>query len=435
MREYTLIIVDDHKPTIDELDRAISSHANINIHTFQDARDALSFSEENSIHIALIDIRMPGIGGMELLRRLKEKFPHLMAIMMTGFSPEDTPVESKNLGAVDFLEKPITLPYLLATIKHSLKELDLWNDLEETKNLLQWTIDAVPDGIALCNNKGEIILSNPPGKIVKTFLEKGFRDDKIIHQNGRQYDYRVLNLSDLTLHYLRDVTGLIESERYNSFREMAKAIGHEIKNPLTPIRLLIQEVLEREVSDPEREGILQDALNKILLQVERLSSLAKTFSIYGTIREVNMRRGFLSGVLKNQVSIWTPSAKKAGIEIITEFPDREKECYFDETLLTQVLTNLIKNSIEAMERGGELDISMSLIHGKAILEIKDTGGGLPEEVEKRLFYPHMSTKTGGSGLGLLICKECIDKMRGSLEIISEDKGVKAKIILSCKTAT
>jgi nitrogen fixation/metabolism regulation signal transduction histidine kinase len=207
------------------------------------------------------------------------------------------------------------------------------------------------------------------------------------------------------------------SQRVLAWGEMARQVAHEIKNPLTPIRLGMQHLLRaRSDARPDFDRILQKNATRILAEIDRLDQIARAFSRYGTAPEerapgeptdvgavvrdvVELERMGVDGV------IWS-LAVEGGIVARA----RAEE-------LREVLLNVLENS--RLARARRVDVRAVREPGRVVVTVQDDGDGIPKDVMPRIFEPRFSTRTSGSGLGLAISRRLVDGWGGSIAVASE----------------
>jgi len=224
-----------------------------------------------------------------------------------------------------------------------------------------------------------------------------------------------------------DLTELIRSKKLSAWIEMARQIAHEVKNPLTPIKLSAQ-FMQRayDKKDENFEEIFKSSIGTIMRHIDILHRIASEFSSFGKISELKAEKIMLNGFIQEQISSYR------GIEKIEIFfqPGEDIEVNADREGLRKVLNNLIENSIEAIEGVGEIIFSTRRGNGVAEIRILDTGSGLSHEVEGKLFEPYFSTKTTGTGLGLAICKSLVDQMGGNIIIRNSERSAGVEVLVT-----
>ncbi|MBX7203012.1 MAG: GHKL domain-containing protein [Bacteroidia bacterium] len=209
---------------------------------------------------------------------------------------------------------------------------------------------------------------------------------------------------------------LARSERESAWREMAKQVAHEIKNPLTPIKLSIQH-LNRAWHDnaPDFEQRLDRFAKTLIEQIDTLSHIATEFSNFAQMPRMVIEQVDLHEMLHNVVDFFS---KDNNIEC--EFTTTETgKCLTlsDREQLLRVFNNLIRNAIQSIPEGNKGLIQVSLTHNEKawVIAVSDNGSGIPLEIREKIFYPNFTTRTGGMGLGLALVKSIIESSGGSVE--------------------
>ena len=207
---------------------------------------------------------------------------------------------------------------------------------------------------------------------------------------------------------------LAKSERESAWREMARQIAHEIKNPLTPMKLSIQHLQRALKDNPDNAIPLADKVSKTMVeQIDNLSEIATAFSSFAQMPTANKENVDLIEILQNVVDLFnqnnetqiffTPTIKNAFV-------------YSDKNQLLSVFNNLIKNAQQATEEKDDawVKIRIEEKEGKFITSIKDNGEGIPDDRKEKLFVPNFTTKSSGTGLGLAISKQIIVNNNGHI---------------------
>ncbi|RPI42140.1 MAG: HAMP domain-containing protein, partial [Bacteroidetes bacterium] len=208
---------------------------------------------------------------------------------------------------------------------------------------------------------------------------------------------------------------LAQSERETAWREMAKQIAHEIKNPLTPMKLNVQHLqrtLEEGTNDPEMVHRISATL---IEQIDSLSAIANEFSDFAKMPRARNEKINLISKLKNLVQLFEGS-DKAEIELDTGAGERI-QVYADKEQLMRVFINLVKNGLQAIPEGksGRIRISVDTDGDRHVtVSFRDNGKGIPEGIRDRLFQPNFTTKSGGMGMGLAISNKIIRSLGGKI---------------------
>ncbi|MCB0396572.1 MAG: GHKL domain-containing protein [Flavobacteriales bacterium] len=220
------------------------------------------------------------------------------------------------------------------------------------------------------------------------------------------------------------VEKLQKSERESAWQEMARQVAHEIKNPLTPMKLSIQH-LERAWKDkaPDREERLKNFTRSMIEQIETLSTIATEFSNFAKMPVQKNEDIDLSRLLDNTTRLFEESEQ---VEVV--YMNRTKgeaRVFADKDQLVRVFNNLIKNGIQAIpeDRAGKIEVVLEDEGRQWIIEVRDNGSGIPRDQLDKIFVPNFTTKTGGMGLGLAMVKNIVEGFGGSIWFeTSEGKG-------------
>lgn len=205
---------------------------------------------------------------------------------------------------------------------------------------------------------------------------------------------------------------LEQTQREKAWREIAQQVAHEIKNPLTPMKLTLQQ-LERAMK--EGNGSVEktrQAIATLLSQVDTLNDIASSFSGFARMPEPVIVRLELVSLIRRVIDLHSPTGEVA-------FRSTEREVYVlgDEQLLSRTFSNLILNGLQAGSPGQRTKVSVTLQREKdnVRIRVQDNGKGIDSEIADRIFLPHFSTKKSGSGLGLAISRQAIHQMNGTIE--------------------
>ena len=209
---------------------------------------------------------------------------------------------------------------------------------------------------------------------------------------------------------------LATSEREQAWREMAKQVAHEIKNPLTPMRLSVQSFQRRfNPEDPNIHEKIEEFSKTLIQQIDTLSSIASAFSNFAKMPAQKNETLNVVEVVRLALDIFNEpyvvfSAKKEVLII-----------EFDRTQLIRVVTNLVKNAIQAKseERDPSVIVQVKEENNKVIIDVSDNGIGISDENKSKIFEPKFTTKTSGMGLGLPMVKNIVETYGGTLTFTSE----------------
>lgn len=236
-----------------------------------------------------------------------------------------------------------------------------------------------------------------------------------------------------------DLTDLLKAQRQMAWREVARRVAHEIKNPLTPIALSAQRIkrhLERGTPDEASLAVIHGCADTIAGAVETVRTLVDEFSTMARFPAPQVRPADVNGIVHNALSMF--EGRLEGVTVRTQLGTDLPKVMADAEALKRALANLVDNAAEAMRETmvREIQISTSLLSSRDMVEVvvADTGHGITSEVKEKLFLPYFSTKQRGTGLGLAIVSRIIEEHHGSIRI-EENKPVGTKFIVELPVAT
>jgi len=213
-----------------------------------------------------------------------------------------------------------------------------------------------------------------------------------------------------------DLTQLIKVQRVAAWREVARRIAHEIKNPLTPIQLSAQRLRKRYLEKLDHdEGVFDECTRTIVKQVEELKGMVNEFSNFARMPTSNPTPNHLNEIIQETLVLFREAHKDVNFDFV---PNELPVFNLDRDQIKRVMINLLKNSLAAIDRDGEIHIQTSYDPKLQMvrLEVSDNGCGIPEEDKGRLFEPYYSTKKSGTGLGLTIVNAIIADHNGYIRV-------------------
>jgi len=234
------------------------------------------------------------------------------------------------------------------------------------------------------------------------------RNDEIgalVHEYNRMIDELAISAEKLS-----------RSERESAWREMAKQIAHEIKNPLTPMKLQLQQLQRALKDDMSTEKLKENVerINKMLIeQIDNLSNIASEFSNFANMPRTENETLNLAEVLSSAIFLFSGSP---GITILFNDDGSDRKVFADRGQLLRLFSNLIKNAIQSIPEGkeGRIEINVETSGGFHIASVQDNGTGIAAEQRSKIFTPNFTTKTSGMGLGLAIVKNTAEQAGGKV---------------------
>jgi two-component system nitrogen regulation sensor histidine kinase NtrY len=329
--------------------------------------------------------------------------------------------------------------------------------LEEAQRRTDAVLRTVASGVVAVDENGRVILANPraeqllgdvppPGapvsgvgeravavRLARFLLTRQQEDGFELERDGSTLRGQLTRLDRggavLTLD---DVTELARAQRVLAWGEMARQVAHEIKNPLTPIRLGVQH-LRRAFGRPNFEAVLEQNVSRILTEIDRLDEIARAFSRYGGAPEERApaEPTDVAAIVGDVVALETLGESQ--VQWICRMPDEVPPALARGDELREVLLNLFENARLADARV----VSATVARGATstgtpavVVSVADDGSGIPADVLPKIFEPHFSTRTSGSGLGLAISRRLVESWGGEVTIASEPgKGTTVRVTL------
>ncbi|MCH7680202.1 HAMP domain-containing protein [candidate division KSB1 bacterium] len=259
---------------------------------------------------------------------------------------------------------------------------------------------------------------------------------------GGDWDYRVKadskdEVGDLVDAFNTMITTLKEKqdqvvslEKMAAWREIARILAHEIKNPLTPIQLTVQQMKDKyEGDDPEYSRLLEECSEIVTDEIESLRTLVREFSEFARMPKLSLAPGDFNELIEEVRKLYPNN--NISLELESALP----ELNFDHEKMRRVIINLIENGLDSISEKGEgnIRIRTNLKDKMAVMYCADTGNGIPDETREKIFEPYFSTKKSGMGLGLAIVKRIIEEHGGRISVESkEGEGTKFEIELPVK---
>jgi len=338
-------------------------------------KEALDALDQEQADVVVMDVKMPVMDGLEALRKIKETFPKIEVILLTGHaSPEDGVTGIKS-GAFDNLCKPIKLEHLVSKV-------------QQARDKLLW-----------------------------------------VEEKARQAEFKA-----------RMEQQMIATERLASVGVMASGVAHEINNPLAIIQEAagwMTSLLDKpELADMPRKESFEKALEKILNSVERAKKI--THQLLGVVRKTEsiLKEVSLQEIVGEVISLVEREARNKDVQILGDVQPDGATIWTDPNPLRQVLLNLTTNAIQACYRGARVTILVRQNGHETRLSVKDEGEGIPAENMQRIFEPFFTTKPPdqGTGLGLFVSRNMVEKLGGQLEVESRlGQGSAFSLILPQRT--
>jgi signal transduction histidine kinase len=226
----------------------------------------------------------------------------------------------------------------------------------------------------------------------------------------------------------------LQAERVAAWRELARRLAHELKNPLFPLQVTVENLMRAKQKAPEMfEEVFHEGTATLLAEINNLKTIIGRFSEFSKMPQPQRQPTQVNDVVRSVLRVFHAQLQeKNQVAVRTELADTLPEISADPDLLHRALQNLVLNAIDAMPEGGELTIRSATLSDGVEISVSDTGSGLTQEECGRLFTPYYTTKQHGTGLGLAIVQSVVSDHGGKISVEStKEKGTTFRIELPC----
>ena len=262
-------------------------------------------------------------------------------------------------------------------------------------------------------------ISSPIRRLTKATASVANGDFNVELDDNVKGDIKELfsGFNSMTRELQKNQIELAELERENAWKEMAKQVAHEIKNPLTPMKLAVQQlIVAYRDKSKSFDSIFEKVSSTILSQIENLSLIASEFSRFARMPNFKIEKIDLIPVIRDSVNLFVH--EKINIELKTYFDEAYVEA--DKSQFRRMLINLIRNSIQA--GADSIKLKLEKTNGSFILTVSDNGSGIQQNIKDKIFDSNFTTKPKGMGLGLTLAKRFIEGINGSISLENRESG-------------
>jgi len=385
----SILIVDDNEGARRSL-ALFFRQKGYEVDTAQTGQEAIEKVQGRFFNMALLDIRLPDIDGVELLAPLKEIHPDMVAIMVTAYASLENAVRALNNGAFAYITKPVNMDGVLATVREGLEKQHL---VVENRRLYQAT--------------------------QKELAERKRAEEELLETNR--------SLEEALGELRATQKQIIQQERLRALGQIESGIAHDFNNALTPILgyseliFMLPAILDDKEKMMNYLKLMNTAAKDASNVVMRLRNFYREREEDETLVSVNLNR-LVKQTIELTEAKWKDQAQSNGITIsVSTDLQQVPQINGNESELRNASTNLIFNAVDAMPEGGTLTIRTHSDDEYVVLELSDTGVGMTNEVKQRCFEPFFSTKgESGTGLGLSMVHGIIRRHKGTIEIQSKE---------------
>lgn len=249
-------------------------------------------------------------------------------------------------------------------------------------------------------------------------------NEKILYHQQDEIGLLVERYNQMVDEVAQSTALLAQQEREEAWKTMARQVAHEIKNPLTPMKLTIQQLQRMQKLHPDNfEENFHKATHLLIEQIDNLTLIANEFSYFAKMPSTQVEEVDLAAKANASIALFLPEVEDR-IQIRYHGAPTGIWAMSDEKLIIQVFNNLIKNAIQALHKrtDGEIDIIIEEKPETILIKVCDNGPGIPDEIKDRVFIPNFTTKSSGMGMGLVITKKIVEDSGGMIHFTSSDAG-------------
>lgn len=345
-----------------------------------------------------------------------EAFYHLSRMRQVQYVQQETVASLNYLSIYAAVRNEEGSVYAYLNIPYFLSQVDL---NQEISNFLV-TIINLNAFIFLIAGTIALFITN---KITRSFsvigdkmkeISVGRNNEEIVWNRNDEIGELVKQYNKMVRQLEQSAGALAKSEREGAWREMARQVAHEIKNPLTPMKLSIQYLQKANNNNQQNvKELTTNVANTLVEQIDHLSKIAADFARFANIGNTNFEIFDLHGVLENLTDLYQahPNVRFHWNKVADELVIKA-----DKTHMNRLFTNLLTNAIEACNGISKcmIEINESVNDSRAVIEIRDNGEGIAPDMQPKIFTPNFTTKTSGTGLGLAMCKSIVEQTGGAI---------------------
>ncbi len=257
---------------------------------------------------------------------------------------------------------------------------------------------------------------------------------KVEVESGDELGQLAASFNRMTEDLVQQKDRTLQAERVAAWRELARRLAHELKNPLFPLQVTVENLMRAKQKSPEVfEEVFQEGTATLLAEINNLKMIIGRFSEFSKMPQPQRRPTQVNDVVGSVLRVFHAQLQeKSQILVHAELAEALPEISADPDLLHRALQNLVLNAIDAMPQGGALTIRTATLGNRIELSVSDTGSGLTPEECGRLFTPYYTTKQHGTGLGLAIVQSVVSDHSGKISVEStKEKGTTFHIELPC----
>ena len=470
-----ILIVDDEKGLRIGVQRLLEMEG-YEVDVAENGAEGIKLGTSKDYDLAVIDLKMPDIEGIEVLKNIKQKFPNTVCFIATAYASYDTAIEATKLGAQSYIPKPFTPEELISELKNGyqkrqlLLEEEKWKREREERLLevafektrLNTIINSITDGVLVVNKEGLAVLFNPAvfrfleldeikveeyilDKIRPEFLE--LINKFLLSDSKEKRSYTIQlelkanrkffieataspvfhpgdNLAGVVIVF-KDITELKRIELIKS--QFVSMVSHELKAPIAAVYGFLKLISDENIKLTKEQ--VKDYINRSMIRLDGLLKMVNDLLDISRMElktvKKEIRKVCITEIIKSVLELFQIDIQRKSIQVEYDYQSNEFCIKADFDEITTLYTNLISNAIKYNRQQGSVVIKIYHLGNFVVTEIKDSGIGMKEEEKKKLFSEFYRAKNeftkniSGTGLGLSIVKRIVDSYSGKIEIESE----------------
>ncbi len=487
-----ILLVDDEDYLRNGVKRILQIEG-FEVDTAENGGEGIQKGTDSDFDIALLDLKMPDMSGIEVLRKIREVRPNTICFMATAYASYETAVEATKLGAEGYILKPFTPDELIHNIEKGMQKRRLILEAERLRlerearllelaferSRLNTIINLLADGVLVMNQYGEMVYYNPAAlrlldldeillaERILEVLPQEVREiatsmitKETFEDVGQSVQFRIAAPQEMFVEVTcspipdngkkktagivvvaKDITQYKQIENLKS--QFVSMVSHELKAPVAATIgfLDILNNPKMNLNDEQRTDFLTRSTSRLKSLLTMVNDLLDISRIELNTVKREIVKLDLAALLGESIQMMEFEARKKGITISFTKSDSAYTIEADKLEIERVITNLLSNAIKYNREEGQVFVSLQKKGLYVLLEIKDTGIGMKPEEKERLFSEFFRAKNEmtkgihGTGLGLSIVKKTIDWYSGKIETDSEfGKGTTFRVFLPEKTA-
>ncbi len=465
----TILLVDDETDLREVLDISLSD-IGYNVLTAENGAQAMNILNETHVPVVITDIKMPGIDGIELLRKIKSKNPETEVIMLTGHGDLELAIKSLKHEATDFVIKPINDDALETAVQRAFDKILMRQKLKEyDRNRAMYDFfinELIQEDVMIIGSDYRILDINETllkklglarkeavgrycyeithrltmpcsGEDHKCPLEETLKtrkptkethvhkdkDNKNVYYSISAYPFfengEIIGAIELSRDITADINtrqAMMQQDKLASIGRLSAGVAHEINNPLTTI--LTTAMLIQEDIDPENS--MYEELGTITNEALRCRKIVSSLLDFARQTRPAKKHHNINNIIIECIQLTRKQAEFKDIKIQKSLSEKLPELLLDKEQIQQALINLILNATDATEPGGKIIVSTAFSPDDRFVTItvSDTGKGIADEVIDQIFEPFFTTREIGTGLGLAITHGIVGRHGGDISVQS-----------------